>query len=91
MKKPNQPLSKSLRDRAEEILKSRLPITVLPQTEAEIPKLIHELQLSQLELELQNKELMLTQGQNTAVKNIQKRILDLIDFDEVNKLLEDHQ
>jgi len=62
MKKISQPISPSLRSRAEEILKSRLPITVLPQTEAETLKLIYELQLNQLELELQNKELM--QAQN---------------------------
>jgi hypothetical protein len=88
MKKTNKPLTRSLRDRAEEILKSRLPITVLPQTEAETLKLIHELQLNQLELELKNKELMHIQGQKTDFETNQKRILDLIDFEEVNKLLE---
>ena len=58
MKKINQSLSKSLREQAEEILQLRLPITALPQTEAETLKLIHELQVSHIELELQNKELL---------------------------------
>lgn len=44
MKKFNQPQPKSLREQAEEILQLKLPIKVLPQTEAETLKLIHELQ-----------------------------------------------
>jgi PAS domain S-box-containing protein len=72
MKKINQPLSKSLREQAEEILQLRLPITALPQTEAETLKLIHELQIRQIELELQNKELLQAQELKSAYDNDQK-------------------
>jgi len=58
MKKISQPLTKSLRSRAEEILKSRLPINAIPLSETDTIKLIHELQVSQIELELQLEELL---------------------------------
>ena len=88
MKKTSPTSIDSLRQQAEEILKSRLPITSMPQTEAEISKLIHELQVTRIELELRNKELVPAKEQNADLKNNQKKILDLIDFEEVNKLLE---
>jgi PAS domain S-box-containing protein len=88
MEKKNQSSTKSLRQQAEEILKSRFPITVLPKTEAETLALIHELQVNKIELELQNRELIHSKGLNTAFKNNQKKILDLIDFEKVNSLLE---
>lgn len=88
MKKNNPSSLNSLRKQAEDILKSRLPISVLSHTDAETSKLIHELQVSQIELELLKKEHLLGNVQNTGFKNNQINILDLIDFEEVNKLLE---
>ena len=58
MKKTNQPLSKSLRSRAEDILKSKLPLAGIPLSEADTLKLLHELQVHQIELELQQEELL---------------------------------
>jgi len=88
MEKTDPTSINSLRQQAEEILKSRRPVAGTPQTEAEISKLIHEFQVTQIELELRNKQLVPTKGQNAYHKNNQKKILDLIDFGEVNKLLE---
>lgn len=58
MKTTNQPSSKSLREQAEEILKSRQSTTSLLLSDNETSELVRELQLSQIELELQNKELL---------------------------------
>src|SRR5512133_2538327 len=58
MKNANPPSKNLLRQQAEEILKSRLPITGMPLSEAETLKLIHELQVNQIELELQHEELL---------------------------------
>ena len=46
-----------LRQQAEELLKIRQSNSVLPRSEAEMLKLIHELEVHQIELELQNDEL----------------------------------
>lgn len=88
MEKTTSPSDDSLRKKAKEILNSRLPNTVLPQTEVETIDLIRELQLRQIELELKNKEFTQTQGRHFDVRNNQKKIFDLINFEEVNKLLE---
>ncbi len=72
MKKNNPSSLNSLRQQAEDILKSRLPITGMPLSEAETLKLIHELQLKQIELELQNKELLQAKEQKAAYDNDQK-------------------
>jgi PAS domain S-box-containing protein len=58
MEKTDNPSSNSLRQRAEEIQKSRFPITSVPQNQAETLKLIRKLQLNQIELELQYEELL---------------------------------
>lgn len=58
MAKTNPSFSNSLRDKAEEILKSRQSSTGLPLSDSETSELIRELQLSQIELELQNQELL---------------------------------
>ncbi len=50
MKKINPSSSNSLREQAEDILKSRLPMTDLPLSEADTLKLIQELQVRQIEL-----------------------------------------
>ena len=57
MKKTNQTSLKSLREQAEEILKSRHYSSGLPLADSETSELIRELQLSKIELELQNQEL----------------------------------
>ena len=88
MEKPSPNSSDSLREQAEDILKSRPPMTGMPTTEAEISKLLYELQVARIELELRNKELTQPKEVETTFKNGQRKILDLIDFDEVNKLLE---
>jgi len=72
MGKTNRLLSDSLRQQAEEILKSRLPITGMHLSEADTIKLIHELQLKQIELELQNKELLQAKEQNAAYDKEQR-------------------
>ncbi len=46
-----------LRRSAEQQLKAKAAATVLPQTEADTLKLLHELRVHQIELELQNEEL----------------------------------
>jgi PAS domain S-box-containing protein len=88
MKITKQPSSISLREQAEEILKSRHSSTGLPLSASETTELIHELQLKQIELELQNKSLLEARDQGVFYDNSKKKILDLIDFEEVNKLLE---
>ena len=88
MKKVNPSSSNSLREQAEDILKSRHSIANPPLSEAETLKMIHELQVSQIELELQNQELLQNKRQNLIIKNGKNKILDLIDFEKVNKLLE---
>jgi len=59
MKKDNKSNAISLRQKAEELLKEKQLKTGLQLPEAEMHKLIHELGVHQIELELQNEELML--------------------------------
>lgn len=59
MKKIDPISSSAYRKQAEEILR-KMPPVILPKNEAETLKLIHKLQLQQIELELQNKELSLS-------------------------------
>ncbi|MFA5328731.1 MAG: PAS domain S-box protein [Prolixibacteraceae bacterium] len=72
MNKNDPPLSKPLRQQAEDILKKRLPILEIPLPGAETLKLIHELQVTQIELELMNKELLQIKEQGTTYDNEQK-------------------
>ena len=60
MEKINPPSTNSLRQQAEEILKSRLPLQGASLSVADTLKLVHELQVSQIELELQHEELLKT-------------------------------
>ena len=46
-------------------------------SEAEIHKLLHELQVHQIELELQNKELILA---NKKIENVSEKYIELYDF-----------
>jgi PAS domain S-box-containing protein len=57
MKNDNKSTSALLRQKAEELLKRKSPGKTLPFSEVESLKLIHELEVHQIELELQNEEL----------------------------------
>lgn len=65
-----------LRDRAEGLLKKQKK-TVPPQTEADAQRLLHELQVHQIELEMQNAEL---QDTRDAVEAGLEKYIDLYDF-----------
>lgn len=70
----------SLRQKAEELLQSMLPVQGALRTwmsEAEALKFVHELQVHQIELELQNEELLLAIKQAEACS---KKFTDLYDF-----------
>ncbi len=66
-----------LRQRAEELLKKKLPEKKLHLSETELLKLIHELEVHQIELELQNEELM--QARSSAQEAAEK-YLEMYDF-----------
>jgi signal transduction histidine kinase/CheY-like chemotaxis protein len=67
----------SLRQQAEELLSIRSTKTIAELSEAEIYKLLHELQVHQIELELQNKELILAKEE---VEIASEKYIDLYDF-----------
>jgi signal transduction histidine kinase/CheY-like chemotaxis protein len=58
MKRVNKSASPNLREKAEELLKMKTAATASTQSETDMLKLIHELDLHQIELELQNEELL---------------------------------
>ncbi|MEI6456501.1 MAG: hybrid sensor histidine kinase/response regulator, partial [bacterium] len=63
MEKDNEKLeAEILRKRAEELLKKRPKKNGPPLSEADNLKLIHELEVHQIELELQNQELQTTKA-----------------------------
>lgn len=68
----------ALRSEAEKIL-SRHPKSTarIPESDADTPKLIHDLQVHQIELEMQNDELRRKQEE---IEEIRKRYVDLYDF-----------
>lgn len=66
-----------LRQKAEELLKNKLPETNVHLSETELLKLVHELEVHQIELELQNEELM--QARSSAQEAAEK-YLELYDF-----------
>jgi len=77
MKKINNSGSKQLRKKAEGQLKSKSPKIVLPSSEADVLKLIHELEVHQIELEMQNDELALSKN---AAEIATAKYLELYDF-----------
>ena len=58
MKKDNNSKAKILRQKAVEILNKKLPNMVLQLSDDEVIKLIYELEVHQIELEMQTEELM---------------------------------
>ncbi|NVO09174.1 MAG: PAS domain-containing sensor histidine kinase [Bacteroidales bacterium] len=77
MKKINNLGSKHLRKRAEEQLKGKSPQIILPSSEADVLKLIHELEVHQIELEMQNDELALAKNEAEIAT---AKYLELYDF-----------
>ena len=73
MKKNNKPETAKLRLKAEELLKKRQAATDSQLSETETLKLMHELEVHQIELEMQSEELERTRAiaQETAEKYIQ--------------------
>jgi len=66
-----------LRSRAEEAVKKRKTHLGIPATEAETKKLLHELQVHQIELEMQNDELKKAKEE---IESEYQRYADLYDF-----------
>ncbi len=66
-----------LRRKAEELFKKKPPKAVSQLTEAKTLKLIHELEVHQIELEMQNDELILAKEQAEAVSD---KYIELYDF-----------
>jgi PAS domain S-box-containing protein len=88
-KKPsNQADTLNLRHQAELKLKELSIPASLPRTEADTNRLLHELQVHQIELELQNAEL---QGARDKVETLLETYLDLYDFAPVGYFSVDEQ
>lgn len=84
----NQPSLSLFRKKAEEILRTRLSATGEPKTIEDIQRLLYEIQLNKIELELWNNELIHTGNADLASKSKKINVLKLIDFEKVNTLLE---
>ncbi|MDI1322771.1 MAG: PAS domain-containing sensor histidine kinase [Algoriphagus sp.] len=69
---PNQ-----LRKKAEDILKSKISKRKVVPTESDLLRLVHELEVHQIELELQNEELILSRERS---ENIAQKYTSLYDF-----------
>ncbi|MDX2469350.1 MAG: EAL domain-containing protein [SAR324 cluster bacterium] len=69
---------KSLRERAAQLLETRSPDGLMHKVEyEEVKDLVHQLQVFQIELEMQNDELLLTQVELSSAKD---EFVDLYDF-----------
>lgn len=77
----------TIRQKAEAILKERLPVEELVE-DTDLPKILHELRVHQIELELQNEELRRAQHELRAT---QKKYFDLYNFAPVGYLTLDNQ
>jgi len=81
------PTAAELRQRAEAALPSRVPLAGVPLSIIETQRLLHELQVHQIELEMQNDELQ--QSRNTLAA-VAARYTDLYDFAPVGYVTLDH-
>ncbi|MFT5640934.1 MAG: PAS domain S-box-containing protein, partial [Cyclobacteriaceae bacterium] len=79
MKNENKKSSEfaTLRQKAEELLNNKIPKAAFGNSEAKVHKLIHELEVHQIELELQNEELMLAKE---SEKSTAEKYIALYDF-----------
>ncbi len=75
--KDNKPEDLILRQKAEELLKSKPAKPVSLLSEAETLRLLHELEMHNIELELQNKELMRSRS---AAEDVAEKYNELYDF-----------
>lgn len=66
-----------LREKAEDIIKNKKSRLSLPPTEAELLRLVHELEVHQIELELQNEELILARERSETMAH---KYTSLYDF-----------
>jgi PAS domain S-box-containing protein len=73
----NKPDSNQLRIKAEEILKNKSSKVNLGPTEADLLRLVHELEVHQIELELQNEELKLARERSESIAH---KYTSLYDF-----------
>lgn len=80
MKRSRQTLPKALRHQAENILKSRLLLAQPALLESDTKKLIHELEVHQIELEIQNRDLVETK-ELTKIE-YEKIIKEVVDYTE---------
>ena len=88
-KKPNPSADAAeLRRRAEGQLKRQRRKTASPQTDADTQRLLHELQVHQVELEMQNAELLEARDQMEAIL---EKYTDLYDFAPVGYFSTDEQ
>ncbi len=76
-----------LRRRAEELLEMRAPDSVISQGEVEVLRLLHELQVHQIELEMQNAELLQARDEMEIVL---EKYTDLYEFAPVAYFTLDH-
>jgi signal transduction histidine kinase len=75
--KKNRTIAANLRKKAEEVLKKRSLESVSVPTESDSLKLLHELEVHQIELEMQNEELVLAKELADAAS---KKYIELYDF-----------
>ncbi len=87
-KLPPSPAAAELRHCAEELLRARHPETDQAQTEADTQRLVHELQVHQIELEMQNVQLQESRDRTEALL---EKYTDLYDFAPVGYLTLDQQ
>jgi hypothetical protein len=76
MEKDNKSGSALLRQKAEELLKKKSSKTASPFSEVESLRLIHELEVHQIELELQNEELRRAWAEAEAANDKYIRLYD---------------
>ncbi len=82
-KPPSADDAAQFRHRAEERLRLTRPATGQPRTDADAQRLVHELQVHQIELEMQNEELQQTRDDMEAARD---KYSDLYDFAPVGYL-----